>query len=389
MRTIQLISLVLLTFSVEAEWFSGSGTAVIFENNRALARQQAARQALRNVLIQAEVSLAALDLFRQEELFGELFTLHSSVPISQIIIQEEYERDGQLSITLKADVWPQANLCNDRNVAKALLLTPFSLAADSAQVGLGNIELTKEINTRFASAIQRSPADFLIKAVTPVALFPPEQYQKHTAIQQLRSMSDNTQTQFIVSGRIRNLSFGRNPGRALKSESWIRQFALEISLLEGASGLLIHTENYQTRTLWPHSITTQVDAGSDQLWRSDFGIELQRLINEAVDDLAKVLSCVRVKAQVIRMQGNTITISAGSRQGLKPGDIFSLLYSNSFTDSWGNNYTSTEEAKALLEVFRVYPDHAEARLDNQHYLVPVSIRDQVQQHTIKERYNAN
>lgn len=89
------------------------------------------------------------------------------------------------------------------------------------------------------------------------------------------------------------------------------------------------------------------------------------------------------------MQGNTITISAGSRQGLKPGDIFSLLYSNSFTDSWGNNYTSTEEAKALLEVFRVYPDHAEARLDNQHYLVPVSIRDQVQQHTIKERYNAN
>jgi hypothetical protein len=389
MTILRLTLAALLTFNVQAEWYSGSGTAVIFDDNRQLARQQAAKQALRNVLLQGDVSLAALQLYRQEDLAEELFALHSSVPVSQIVILEEHERDGQLSITLKADVWPQANLCDDRSIAKALVLTPFSLSAGATQVALGNNALNTEINRRFTTAVQRSPADFLVKAITAEPLFAPEQYQQGPAQQQLRNMAESAQAQFIVAGRLRNLSFGRQQAGLLKKERWVRQFSLEVSVLDGVSGRQIQSQIYQTRTLWPFAMTTELDPASDQLWRSDFGIELQRLINEAVDDIAVALSCVRIKAQVIRVAGSSITISAGSRQGIKPGDTFSLLHSDSFTDSWGNSYAVTAENDSQLEVVRVYPDHAETRAVKSHYLAPVQVRDQVQLDSVRERQYAN
>lgn len=389
MRIIGLLLAVLLTFEVDAEWYSGSGTAVVFDDNRQLARQQAAKLALREVLLQADVSLAAMELFHRQDLAEELFTLHSSVPVSQIIIQEEHERDGQLSITLKADVWPQVNLCDDRSIAKALVLTPFSLSAGATQVALGNNELNKEINSRFHTAIQRSPADFLVKAISNEPLFAPEQFQHSSAQHQLRYMAESAQAQFIIAGRLRNLAFGRQAAGLLKKERWVRQFALEVSVLDGASGRLIQTKQYQTRVLWPFAITTEVNPASDQLWRADFGVEVQRLVYEAVDDIAAALSCVRVKAQVIRVAGGNVTISVGSRQGVKPGDTFSLLHSDSFTDSWGNSYAVTAENDSQLEVVRVYPDHAETRPVKANYLAPVQVRDLVQLDSVRERQYAN
>jgi len=379
----------LLPFAAAAQWYSGSGTAVVFDDNRQLARQQAAKQALRSTLLQAEVSLAALSLFRHDNADAELFTLHAGLPVTQIVIEEEHERDGRLSVTLKADIWPQQSLCEQRSVAKALLLAPFSLAPGAAQAALHNTELTAEINQRFYGAVQAASTDFLVKAVAPAPLAAPEQYQSATAAQQLRYLAESAQAQFVLSGRLRNLAFGRQAGNLLKKDRWTRQFALELSVFDGVSGNLIQSKTYQSRTLWPYAVKAQPDPASDQLWRSDYGIELQRLLHDAVDDAATALSCVRVKAQVIRVTDNSVAISAGSRQGLLPGDRFSLSYSGSFTDSWGNRYQSSTQEPVQLEVIRVYPDHADTRPLNQHYPAAIQVRDQVQQDSFREQHYAN
>ncbi|MDP2717073.1 flagellar assembly protein T N-terminal domain-containing protein [Rheinheimera sp.] len=379
----------LLPFVASAEWYSGSGSAVVFDDNRQLARQQAAKQALRSALLQAEVSLVALSLFRHDEVGAELFTLHAGLPVAQIVIEEEHETDNRLSVTLKADIWPQQSMCEQRSVAKALLLAPFSLASGAAQAALHNTELTAEINQRFFAAVRAASTDFLVKAVAPAPLAAPQQYQSATAAQQLRYLAESAQAQFVLSGRLRNLAFGVQPGNLLKKDRWTRQFALELSVFDGVSGSLIQSKTYQSRTLWPYAVKAQPDPGSDQLWRSDYGVELQRLLHDAIDDTAALLSCVRIKAQVIRVTDAGVAISAGSRQGVQVGDRFSLSYTDSFTDSWGNRYQSSTQEPAQLEVIRVYPDHADTRPVNQRYPAAVQVRDQVQQDSFTEQHYAN
>ena len=205
----------------------------------------------------------------------------------------------------------------------------------------------------------------------------------------LQKIAQAAQAQFIVSGQLRNLSFGALPGNLLSKKSWTRQFALDISVTDGISGALIQNNTYQTRTLWPVPLTTPIDSASDQLWRSDYGLEVQRLLRDAVDDIAQTLACTPVKAQVIRVAADAISISAGSRQGVQSGDIFRLFYSDSFTDSWGNQYRQLTQDSIELEVTQVYPDHALTRALSQHSVLPVQVRDLVQIAGLKERKYAN
>lgn len=389
MRLLSTVLFVLYSCSLSAEWFSASGTAVIFDDNRQLARQQAARQALRDVLLQADISLAALSVINTEPLGDELFTLSAGLPVLQIVVLEEDERDNRLSITLKADVWPQASLCPDRTLSKALLLTAFNLAEGATQVAQSNTGLAAEVSRRFASTIQHAQADFLLKQGAAYSLPAVDKLQSASAQQQLQNMAQAAQAQFIVSGQLRNLSFGVQPGNLLSKKSWTRQFALDVSVMDGTSGALIQNKTYQTRTLWPVSLTTPLDSGSDQLWLSDYGVEVQRLLRDAVDDIAQTLACTPVKAQVLRVVPQGVAISAGSRQGVKNGDIFRLFYSDSFTDSWGNQYRQLTQDSIELEVTQVYPDHALTRALTQHNVLPVQVRDLVQIAGLKERKYAN
>ncbi|HEY9041930.1 MAG TPA: flagellar assembly protein T N-terminal domain-containing protein [Rheinheimera sp.] len=389
MRRLSAVIFILYSFSLSAEWFSASGTAVIFDDNRQLARQQAARQALRDVLQQADISLAALSVINTEPLGDELFTLSAGLPVLQIVLLEEDERDNRLSITLKADVWPQASLCPDRTLSKAVLLTAFNLAEGATQVAQSNTGLAAEVSRRFANTLQHAQADFLLKQGAAYSLPAVDKLQSAFAQQQLQNMAQAAQAQFIVSGQLRNLSFGVQPGNLLSKKSWTRQFALDVSVMDGTSGALIQNKTYQTRTLWPVPLTTPIDSGSDQLWHSDYGVEVQRLLRDAVDDIAQTLACTPVKAQVVRVVPQGVAISAGSRQGVKSGDIFRLFYSDSFTDSWGNQYRQLTQDSIELEVTQVYPDHALTRALTQHSVLPVQVRDLVQIAGLKERKYAN
>ena len=389
MRIFSVLLFSLYCGALSAEWFSASGTAVIFDDNRQLARQQAARQALRDVLLQADVSLAALSVINAEPLGEELFTLSAGLPVLQIVVLEEDERDNRLSLTLKADVWPQASLCPDRTLSKAVLLTSFNLAEGATQVAQSNTGLADEVSRRFAATLQHASADFLLKQGASYSLPAADKLQSPAAQQQLQKIAQAAQAQFIVSGQLRNLSFGALPGNLLSKKSWTRQFALDVSVTDGISGALIQSKTYQTRTLWPVPLTTPIDSASDQLWRSDYGLEVQRLLRDAVDDIANTLACTPVKAQVVRIVPQGVAISVGSRQGVKNGDIFRLFYSESFTDSWGNQYRQLTQDSFELEVTQVYPDHALTRALSQHSVLPVQVRDLVQIAGLKERKYAN
>ena len=389
MRILFAFALWVLSAALSAEWFSASGSAVIFDDNRQLARQQAARQALRDILLQADISLAALSVINTEPLGEELFTLNAGMPVLQIVVLEEDERDERLSITLKADVWPQASMCPDRVLSKAVLFSAFNLAEGATQVAQSNTGLAAEVSRRFATALQNAQADFLLKQAASYSLPAAGQLQNPNAQKQLRQIAQTAQAQFIISGELRNLSFGVTPGSLLSARTWTRQFALDVSVIDGTSGALIQSKTYQTRTLWPVPLTTPIDSSSDQLWLSDYGIEVQRLLRNAVDDLAHTLACTPVKAQVVRVAQQAVSISVGSRQGVRSGDVFRLFYQDSFTDSWGNQYRQFTEDDIELEVTQVYPDHAQTRPKTQHGVLAVQVRDIVQIASLKEKKHAN
>lgn len=341
-----------------AEWYSASGQAVVFDNHLALARQQAAAMALRKIYNEAGISLAAMELLGSDELGSELFVLKQSVPLQQLIIQQEYQKDDLLTITLSAEVWPGASICrNERNIAKAILLAPLRIVEPAVQTVYEGLDLTAEINRRFIDTLGQARTDFLIKTVLPAPLDISYEAKQAAA---LAALALEHESQYILSGRITNLAFGRKAGKLFSQDSWNRQFSMETTLTDGLTGQLIQRKTYRARTNWPYSPTAQFSASSDQLWRSAYGIEIERLLQVAADDAASALSCARLKAQVIHTKANRVLLSAGSRQGVVKGDRFRILNISTLPNQQFHRYQFTRHDGALLKVTQVYPDYAEA-----------------------------
>ena len=76
-----------------------------------------------------------------------------------------------------------------------------------------------------------------------------------------------------------------------------------------------------------------VDSNSRRLWRSEFGLETEKVIQTVVQSMDESVSCLPTYGQVLNVSGENLVINIGKRNGVKRGDTLTLFQMNQFYDA--------------------------------------------------------
>ena len=79
--------------------------------------------------------------------------------------------------------------------------------------------------------------------------------------------------------------------------------------------------------------------------------------------ILKALARSPWQGSVVRVSGNTVLVSAGKEEGVKPGDRFAVrTVREKITGATGISYVIPGPVKAILEVTRLLANSAEAKI---------------------------
>jgi hypothetical protein len=162
---------------------------------------------------------------------------------------------------------------------------------------------------------------------------------------QIRSVASALNSQFIVTGRLEDLSFDKTKVdpvdliTRLKSwsklgqrtyegitNSYQRQFNIVVNVYDGPSGVLINQNRYRGEA--NHKIQTQRNYGMDTniFWQSDYGELIAEVLDKQTQFIARTLECLPMRAQVLRVANDIVEIDAGGESLLMPGDRLRIFH---------------------------------------------------------------
>lgn len=199
--------------------------------------------------------------------------------------------------------------------------------------------------------------------------------------QQMREVAAQTESQFVLSGEIVDMSmrdastvYGPDLLQTLRNhftdiimmkfaDNRDRHFSLRLELRDGFTGEVLINRQFQTTGIWKTSQATGFD--SPQLWNSQYGRRIKKLLIKASHELADNLKCQPFMAKVESRPGQQeIILQGGANNGLKAGDQLKL-YQMIVTAS-ENRYESYQtrlvKRDLQLQLKEVYPSHSVAQL---------------------------
>ena len=162
---------------------------------------------------------------------------------------------------------------------------------------------------------------------------------------QIRDTASRLNAQFLVTGRLVDLSFdkskthaidlvtGFKPWKTLARQtyegatgSYRRQLNIDLSVYDGPSGALIKRKRYRGEA--NHPVTAQRSYGLDSniFWQSDYGELMADILDQQTEMISRALECLPMRAQISRVDDDVIEINAGVDSYLMPGDRLRIFH---------------------------------------------------------------
>ena len=162
---------------------------------------------------------------------------------------------------------------------------------------------------------------------------------------QIRDTASRLNAQFLVTGRLVDLSFdkskthaidlvtGLKPWKTLARQtyegatgSYRRQLNIDVSVYDGPSGALIKRKRYRGEA--NHPVTAQRGYGleSNIFWQSDYGELMADVLDQQSEMISRALECLPMRAQISRVDDDVIEINAGVDSLLMPGDRLRIFH---------------------------------------------------------------
>jgi hypothetical protein len=131
------------------------------------------------------------------------------------------------------------------------------------------------------------------------------------------------------------------------------------------NGELVWQNSYQNTAIWGFNKREKLDVNGTIFWQSNYGNMISALLDNMVNDIDENIMCEPSEGKILQVKGNQIVINLGRHHGVKIGDEFSLLHSNSFTNAKGKSYAGYNVSPFKVKVTKVTKQSATAiTLDN-------------------------
>ena len=384
--TLSIMTLLLHSAPSYAEWFQASGSSFIDSSGKKIAKTRATENALKKALLVAGASVSSVQQVVNGLMTKNELNVRASGVVNGFEIVEEQYQDNIVTITIRADIFPQDKKCFAADYQKRLLVTKAHIKhREQANIG-GIYQLDRQIAHQLNAQLQNNTRYMK----TQLALNSPTQFSRYIdSFEQDKlkdltiSIADMTQSQFVLYTEITDLSFeneATNSWKFWQEKILPRNFSIKIHLFDGNTGESFLEQQYTTASPWTYKYREQVDVASSQFQTSPYGLGINRTLEQAVMDLDESLMCQPSKAKIIHAGDTELILNIGKRHGVKIGDEFSLLHQENFIANNGKQYTGFNVSPYKVKVIKVTQDTTTATTMNDEIL------DNIQHNDIAVRY---
>jgi len=337
------ISLV-CSISANCQWYETQGHARIDETSVELARTKAMENALKKALLVSGASVSSVQQVVNGLLTQDQISIRASGSVNSIELVDEIHNNNLITVTIRADIFPQEKKCFAVNFKKSLLVTRSHLL-HREQANVGEIYLIdKAVMGRLSEQLKQQSAftrtSSILNNKTEFSRLNNSLASDDIA-QLTQSLSQRTDSQYVMFSEISNVSFDKQA-----TNNWLfwqqgvypRNFAIRFYLYNGLNGELVWQDSYQNAAPWTFTKRVKVDVNGNAFWQSEYGQMVDNIIEQAIKDIDENIMCEPSRGKIIQVNGSQVTINLGRDHGLKIGDEFSLLHLSNFSNNSGKSY---------------------------------------------------
>ena len=366
-----LFPLSLASFKIHAQWYEAQGHASMEKNSIEVARTIATENALKKALLIAGASVSSVQQVVNGLLTQDNLSIRASGSVNSIELIDELHSSDTISVTIRADIFPQDKKCFALDLKKSLLFTKGQLTQrEHANIGeIYNIDsvLIEKINQQIRSHSAYTNPKLLLKNSTSFSRLN-QSFDDEKIKQLVISLANNSDSQYVVFTEINDLSLTEQRTNGLQvwqQATYPRNFHFTLYLYNGLTGELAWQQSYQNSSVWDFNRRRSVDVNSSVFWQSEYGVMVNELVEKAVADIDKNIMCEQSEGKILDVAGNQVVINLGRHHGVKIGDEFSLLHLDNFIADNGKQYIRYNVSPYTVKVTKLTRKSANAiTIDN-------------------------
>jgi hypothetical protein len=352
-----MLCLMQITQQAHSAWFSATGQAVVINGDKNSARKEATEEAIKQALLFAGASVRSVQQMTNGLLMNDHLEIRSTGEVNTIKLIDEVYRDGIVSVSIRADIFAQEASCSAADYTKKLSSTYFPIRF-AAQASDGQVQALGKVSAlKFKDMLSKLTSSMTVSHIEPYVF----EWHKANVSEQAQSLANKSNTQYVITIIIDDISVQRFEASAFnpfKSGSSVRSFNFTLSLINGATGQALYSQQYESVTPWEYDFTHTVDVASQGFWRSQYGQNVQRLLQKSITDLEEFAICQPTMGRVLAVANNQLQINLGRAHQVQAGDQLTLFNVRQITDTFGQQYRQFELHPTKLVVRDVFSDTA-------------------------------
>jgi len=374
-------SLLLVSTSSFSQLYETQGQAIVENNNTDVARTKAMEDALQKALLVAGASVSSVQQVVNGLLTQDEISVRASGSVNAIELIDEMHAGDLITVTIRADIFPQEKQCFSADFRKTLLLTRSKLL-QREQASIGNIYALDQSAINVLAHKLKSKSRYINAKLFNKTQTQFSRLNQSTNLEGIKklstSLADITNSHYILYSEILDVSFTRaatNNWQFWQSDIFNRQFTIAVYLYNGTNGELTFEKQYKNTAPWQFNKREKVDVNSQVFWQSDYGQMVDRTLNSVVNDIDENIICEPTQGRIVKVAGNEITFNLGKKHGVKIGDEFTLLHKNNFTSDAGIYYPSYKVSSYSVKVINLSMQSATAITTDSGLLGNIQIND--------------
>jgi hypothetical protein len=376
-----VISLTIYSGTSVGQWYESQGIATIKNDDNKTAKNRAMQNALKKALLVAGASVSSVQQVVNGLLTQDEISIRASGSVNSFELINENYTDDLVTVTIRADIFPQEKKCFAADYKKSMLLTRSNLL-HREQASIGNIyQIDKTLVKQLANKIENNG----IYLDTKLALQTRTEFSRLNqtlAMEKLKSLTMSlasmTDSQYVLYSEIQDISMANdenNSWQFWQDNVYQRQFNIALYIHDGRTGERILDKQYQSSAPWQFNQRQQIDVSSQNFWLSEYGQKISQTLDSMVTDIDENMMCQPTQGRIVQVAGNNITFNLGKRHGVKVGDEFSLLHANNFVSDDRKSYSGFNVSPYKVIVNEVTNDSARATTAEQHLMDNIQIND--------------
>ncbi|MDT3278749.1 MULTISPECIES: flagellar assembly protein FlgT [Shewanella] len=373
-----ILSLALLSLPTRAEWIEASGEATIINGNTAQAREEAINQAVSYATLSTGIQISSEQQTSNGNLTQNNFAINRNAQAISIQLVSERIQGNKIYVSLRLDLNDDPTQQCPNGQLKAAILIPQAQIKDRTQLRYGQLSGFEEvISEKLGSVIDDYSATGFSHTHAKELLDIKQDLVDIRGYRLPSWLSEITDSQYILQPQIMDISM--EPVQATFLGFWdeapLRQFQFKLSLYHGISGEEVWSKSYSTSAPWEFEEQAIIAPNTDRFWRSSYGKNITKLMQQATHDLDSTLNCRPLLGQVVSRQADRIILNLGRKHGIRVGDKFQVVLQQNLPDRLNEMRAVATKSRATVKIEQVSEESSTAVLVDQNAAYNVQIND--------------